>query len=62
MVARKKVKEDVVSMHLKIPKELWKFLKIDSASSETPMRSTVIHLLERYKEKKLKKDVDTKES
>lgn len=45
----------VKSFNVKIPTELWAFLKKDSVECEKPMNGIITDLLKKYKEKREKK-------
>lgn len=45
----------VKSFNVKIPAELWAFLKKDSVECEKPMNGIITDLLKKYKEKKEKR-------
>lgn len=43
--------EQLKPFHIRMPKELWLFLKSRSAEQEEPMGSIVIRCIEKYKKK-----------
>lgn len=43
------------SFNVKLPLELWSFLKKDSVECEKPMNGIITDLLKKYKEKREKK-------